>query len=123
MWSAQCIANKTRKPRLPAILEGRVLESRTEPGDSRPMIGARAAQIRVAPRRPGLNKGTLIAAAARVAHRRRRRLRPQWWTTGRYMVSTDDAYVRAHNTTLAAKISGYVASIPIEDKRMSTPAT
>ncbi len=38
-----------------------------------------------------------------------------WWVSGRYMVSTDDAYVRAHNTTLASKISGYVASIPIED--------
>jgi membrane fusion protein, multidrug efflux system len=39
----------------------------------------------------------------------------QWWITGRYLVSTDDAYVRAHNTTLASKISGYLASIPIED--------
>jgi membrane fusion protein, multidrug efflux system len=39
----------------------------------------------------------------------------QWWTTGRFLVSTDDAYVRAHNTTLASKISGYVASIPLDD--------
>ena len=39
----------------------------------------------------------------------------QWWTTGRFMVSTDDAYVRAHNTTLASKVSGYVASIPLDD--------
>jgi len=35
-------------------------------------------------------------------------------TAGR-TASTDDAYVGAHNTTLASKISGYVASIPIED--------
>jgi membrane fusion protein, multidrug efflux system len=39
----------------------------------------------------------------------------RWWMTGRYLVSTDDAYVRAHSTTLASKISGYLASIPIED--------
>jgi membrane fusion protein, multidrug efflux system len=39
----------------------------------------------------------------------------QWWTTGRFLISTDDAYVRAHNTTLASKISGYIASIPVED--------
>jgi len=39
----------------------------------------------------------------------------QWWINGRYVVTTDDAYVRAHNTTLASKISGYVASIPVED--------
>ena len=38
-----------------------------------------------------------------------------YWTTGRFMVSTDDAYVRAHNTTLAAKVAGYVSTIPVED--------
>jgi membrane fusion protein (multidrug efflux system) len=31
------------------------------------------------------------------------------------MISTDDAYVRAHNTTLASKVSGYLASIPLDD--------
>src|SRR5205807_8204388 len=30
---------------------------------------------------------------------------------GRFMVTTDDADVRANNTTLAAKVSGYVANI------------
>ena len=39
----------------------------------------------------------------------------RWWTVGRFTVSTDDAYVRAHNTTLAAKIPGYVASVRVED--------
>ncbi|HEY0224645.1 MAG TPA: HlyD family secretion protein [Pseudolabrys sp.] len=34
---------------------------------------------------------------------------------GRYMVSTDDAYVRADATTLAAKVSGYVASVDAPD--------
>jgi membrane fusion protein, multidrug efflux system len=38
-----------------------------------------------------------------------------WWTTGRFTVSTDDAYVRSHNATIASKVSGYVAAIPIED--------
>jgi membrane fusion protein (multidrug efflux system) len=38
-----------------------------------------------------------------------------YWTIGRYLISTDDAYVGAHNTTLASKISGYVASIPVAD--------
>jgi membrane fusion protein (multidrug efflux system) len=36
-------------------------------------------------------------------------------TVGRYMVSTDDAYVRADATTLAAKVSGYVAAIDARD--------
>ncbi|HZP77288.1 MAG TPA: HlyD family secretion protein [Pseudolabrys sp.] len=39
----------------------------------------------------------------------------RWWTVGRFMVTTDDAYVRANNTTLAAKISGYVASLNVAD--------
>lgn len=39
----------------------------------------------------------------------------QWWVNGRYVVSTDDAYVRAHNRTLGSKISGYVAGIAVED--------
>jgi membrane fusion protein, multidrug efflux system len=39
----------------------------------------------------------------------------RWWTVGRFMVSTDDAYVRADNTTLAAKVSGYVTSIFVAD--------
>jgi membrane fusion protein (multidrug efflux system) len=38
-----------------------------------------------------------------------------YWTAGRFMVSTDDAYVRANNTTLAAKISGYVATLNVAD--------
>jgi membrane fusion protein, multidrug efflux system len=38
-----------------------------------------------------------------------------WWTVGRFTVSTDDAYVQAYNTTLAAKVSGYIASIPVVD--------
>jgi membrane fusion protein, multidrug efflux system len=36
-------------------------------------------------------------------------------TVGRFMVTTDDAYVQAYNTTLAAKVAGYVASVPVID--------
>jgi membrane fusion protein, multidrug efflux system len=38
-----------------------------------------------------------------------------WWTVGRFTVSTDDAYVQAYNTTLAAKVAGYLASVPVTD--------
>jgi membrane fusion protein (multidrug efflux system) len=40
-----------------------------------------------------------------------------WWTVGRFLVSTDDAYVGAHAATLAARISGYIATIPVEDNQ------
>lgn len=36
-------------------------------------------------------------------------------TIGRYLVSTDDAYVRADATTLAAKVSGYVEQVTVDD--------
>jgi membrane fusion protein (multidrug efflux system) len=36
-------------------------------------------------------------------------------TVGRFLLSTDDAYVRTYNTTLAAKVSGYLSAIRIED--------
>jgi membrane fusion protein (multidrug efflux system) len=36
-------------------------------------------------------------------------------TAGRYMVSTDDAYVKADATTLAAKVAGYVSAIEVSD--------
>ena len=30
---------------------------------------------------------------------------------GRFYISTDDAYVRANNTTLGARVSGHIAAI------------
>jgi membrane fusion protein (multidrug efflux system) len=38
-----------------------------------------------------------------------------WWTTGRYLVSTDDAYVGAKNATLSPKVSGYISLVAVED--------
>jgi membrane fusion protein (multidrug efflux system) len=38
-----------------------------------------------------------------------------WWTTGRYIVSTDDAYVGARSSTLSPKVSGYIAEVAVED--------
>ncbi|WP_046868393.1 HlyD family secretion protein [Microvirga massiliensis] len=39
----------------------------------------------------------------------------RYWTGGRFEVSTDDAYVKADNTTIAPKISGYIAAVPVGD--------
>ena len=40
-----------------------------------------------------------------------------WWTDGRFMVSTEDAYVQADITILSAKISGYVQSVAITNNQ------
>ena len=38
-----------------------------------------------------------------------------YWTVGQYMVSTDDAYVQADNTTIAPKVSGYLHDVLVGD--------
>ena len=37
----------------------------------------------------------------------------QYWTVGRFFVSTDDAYVQADISVLAAKVSGYLEAVPV----------
>jgi len=38
-----------------------------------------------------------------------------YWTVGRFAVSTDDAYVQADNTTIAPKVSGYLSDVLVGD--------
>jgi membrane fusion protein (multidrug efflux system) len=38
-----------------------------------------------------------------------------YWTVGRFLVSTDDAYVKADNTTVAPKVSGYLHEVMVGD--------
>ncbi len=38
-----------------------------------------------------------------------------YWTVGQYLVSTDDAYVKADNTTVAPKVSGYLHQVLVGD--------
>jgi membrane fusion protein (multidrug efflux system) len=38
-----------------------------------------------------------------------------YWTVGRFVVSTDDAYVGAKTATIGAKVSGYVTEVAIAD--------
>jgi membrane fusion protein, multidrug efflux system len=40
-----------------------------------------------------------------------------YWTVGRFEVSTDDAYVQADNTTVAPKVSGYLEAVPVGDNQ------
>ena len=49
----------------------------------------------------------LIAAGAYYGH--------DYWTVGRFHVETDDAYVKADNSSVAPKISGYIAEVLVMD--------
>jgi membrane fusion protein, multidrug efflux system len=40
-----------------------------------------------------------------------------YWATGRYLVSTDDAYVDVHSAMISPKISGYISDVPVNDNQ------
>ena len=40
-----------------------------------------------------------------------------YWRTGRFLVSTDDAYVQAHSVLISPKVSGYLSQAPVDDNR------
>jgi membrane fusion protein, multidrug efflux system len=41
----------------------------------------------------------------------------QYWTVGRFIESTDDAYVKADSTIVAPKVSGYVGELLVDDNQ------
>ncbi len=41
----------------------------------------------------------------------------QWWTHGRFVQSTNDAYLRADSVTVAPKVSGYVEAVYVVDNQ------
>ena len=41
----------------------------------------------------------------------------RWWTVGRFIQSTDDAYLQADSMTVAPKVSGYVAEVFVADNQ------
>ena len=49
----------------------------------------------------------ILAAALYYGH--------QWWTVGRFQISTDDAYIHADIATLSTKVSGYVTAVDVTD--------
>ena len=51
----------------------------------------------------------LIAAAAAYGS--------YYWVVGRFLESTDDAYVQADSTIIAPKVSGYLSEVLVEDNQ------
>ncbi|MEH2512852.1 membrane fusion protein (multidrug efflux system) [Nitrobacteraceae bacterium AZCC 1564] len=43
-----------------------------------------------------------------------------YWTTGRYLETTDDAYVKADYTTVAPKVAGYISEVLVQDNQPVT---
>jgi membrane fusion protein (multidrug efflux system) len=97
--------------------DGRVADAptgpaRAKPRPAAPAIEADSGAAAPAPRRRPLRKlfllGVLAAALIGGGYQGW-----QWWTVGRFFVSTDDAYVQADISILAAKIPGYLEAVPV----------
>lgn len=43
-----------------------------------------------------------------------------YWTTGRFLETTDDAYVKADYTTIAPKVPGYISDVLVRDNQHVT---
>ncbi|MBL8906366.1 MAG: HlyD family secretion protein [Rhizobiales bacterium] len=96
-----------------------------EPPQARPETPVPAPAAPAARRRRGrspyrklLTGATLIAALAGAGW-----YGVNWYTTGRFIISTDDAYIRADTSALSAKVSGYVADIPLAENTLVSAGT
>jgi membrane fusion protein, multidrug efflux system len=70
----------------------------------------------VARHRPTLRR-TVMAAALLAGTALAGYYGHDYWTNGRFLVSTDDAYVKADYTTVAPKVAGYLSAVLVEDNQ------
>lgn len=79
-----------------------------DPTPTRAQAGVRKARVR------GRVVGLLVLLAALLAGGW---YGLYWWREGRFLISTDDAYVKADIAVIAPKVSGYVAQIVARDNQ------
>ena len=79
--------------------------------------GENVMQVDAPERRTGLRRRTLIVSLAAVALIVGVIWGVRWWTIGRFVESTDDAYLQADSVTIAPKVSGYVAEVFVTDNQ------
>jgi membrane fusion protein (multidrug efflux system) len=69
-----------------------------------------------APRRRSIHR-VLLVAAGLIALLGALAWGMRWWTVGRFIQSTDDAYLQADSMTVAPKVSGYIAEVLVGDNQ------
>jgi membrane fusion protein (multidrug efflux system) len=79
-----------------------------------PGIGIRTGR---ASRRKRLLKRTALGALAVLGLAAAARFGLEYEETGRFLVSTDDAYVQADNTLIAPRVSGYISQVLVADNQ------
>ena len=106
----------------------KVLEPTGEPAASRmdagptqrvaaPVAPAGEVQAPAKGRGKGWIKRTLLAATAIIVVAGVGYFGHDYWTVGRFLVSTDDAYIKADNSSVAPKVSGYLKTVLVGDNQ------
>jgi membrane fusion protein (multidrug efflux system) len=80
-----------------------------EPASSHPAATAAHTTRRDAVKRSALTFAALGALAFGIYYG------DYYWTNGRFLESTDDAYVKADYTTVAPKVAGYISEVLVQD--------
>jgi membrane fusion protein, multidrug efflux system len=83
------------------------MSTTTYVSDDAPKIGLRPSRTAIKRAALALAAVLGLAAVADFGH--------DYLTTGRYLESTDDAYVKADSTIIAPKVSGYIARVLVSD--------
>ena len=90
-------------------------------GDIAPSV-ASASDVEVAgnlrPARIPSLKTLIISGAAVVVVAALATFGHHWWTVGRFIESTDDAYIGGDITVIAPKVSGFIARVAVADNQM-----
>lgn len=104
------IVSLTKADRRPVI--------ETLPKEFAPQQPAATAAVEPTPstRKSGLKK-SLMAAAALAVIGAGSYYGHDYWTVGRFHVSTDDAYIKADSSAIAPKVSGYLAKVLVADNQ------
>jgi len=114
--SSVVVADQPRTPLAEDVVARRPVETPDVPATAQPVVAAAppAGVAATKPRKrrlilPGILAVLALAGAAYGVH---------YFLVGRFFVGTDDAYVRANNTTLGARVSGHIAAILPGDNKV-----
>jgi membrane fusion protein (multidrug efflux system) len=96
------------------VAEGPATAEKSAPGLKAVLDGCEPQQAQPS-RKKHILRRSILAAAGALALTGAGYFGWQYWTVGRFEVSTDDAYVQADNTTIAPKVAGYLAAVLVGD--------
>ena len=90
--------------------EGKIKAMPATPSEAPAEATANAIKLRKSVLKKGALAIVLLAGAAYGVY-----FGHEYWTTGRFIESTDDAYVKADYTTIAPKVAGYIKDVLVND--------